>query len=145
MNNEELKPCPFCGGEACKIIEEVSYSTPQYSVQCQNCKFETLMFDYEAEAVAAWNRRNYPVFPDSSKLTYADVEKMVKPLEWHEGAIGWVSHILHENFVIEQTGEHEFCVNKVGYYNSLEEAKAVARGWIVDLVADALGVERSGE
>ena len=66
-NSEELKPCPFCGGEACKMIEEVTYSTPQYSVQCQNCKFETLMFDYEAEAVAAWNSRNYPEKQDSSK------------------------------------------------------------------------------
>ena len=66
-NDEELKPCPFCGGEACKMIEEVTYSTPQYSVQCQNCKFETLMFDYEAEAVSAWNSRNYPEKQDSSK------------------------------------------------------------------------------
>lgn len=109
---------------------------------------------YEADAGGASvadlleeNRRlraGLPSLLDSSpKPTYEELEKMVKPLEWHKGAIGWVSHISHKRFVIEQTSENEFCVNKVGYYNSLEEAKAIARGWLVDLVAAALGVGRS--
>lgn len=55
-SKKDLKPCPFCGGEACTLINEEGY-TPQYSVQCQSCKIETLAFDERAEAIAAWNRR----------------------------------------------------------------------------------------
>ena len=55
----ELKPCPFCGGEA-KYI----YSMPYNAVQCKKCKVfgKTVVDSYEqkdgkAEAIEAWNRR----------------------------------------------------------------------------------------
>lgn len=56
-NNKELKPCPFCGGEACTMEEFDGFDTTQYSVQCQSCKIETMLFNERAEAIAAWNRR----------------------------------------------------------------------------------------
>ena len=58
MQNE-LKPCPFCGGEA-----KLRYSMPYNAVQCKKCKvFGKIIIDtYEQrdgakEAITVWNRR----------------------------------------------------------------------------------------
>jgi len=52
----ELKPCPFCGGEAIAEMNENWYW--EYEVYCTKCgaTFQT-SFDTEEEAVKAWNRR----------------------------------------------------------------------------------------
>ena len=58
---EELKPCPFCGGEA-EVTDEDSYgfSNGDWFVCCNECH-TYLGFDsqYETpqEAIEAWNRR----------------------------------------------------------------------------------------
>lgn len=67
MNNEELKPCPFCGGEA-----EIVMSGGDRRVECKKCGARSDWYDTEAEAIAAWNRRNYSEKQNSSNLTYAD-------------------------------------------------------------------------
>ena len=50
----ELKPCPFCGGEA----EITHYDGDGYLPHCTKCAgmVET-WFKHEEEAVEAWNRR----------------------------------------------------------------------------------------
>ena len=68
MDKIELKPCPFCGGEA-YIFETPTYHTRShpYSIRCNLCD---LFFGWDAdrgkcgglyetreEAAAAWNRR----------------------------------------------------------------------------------------
>lgn len=67
MNNEyqrELKPCPFCGGEAvthgCIELENEQLRGiygGKVGVHCSVCKVATLPFDDETQAVVAWNRR----------------------------------------------------------------------------------------
>ena len=47
----ELKPCPFCGGEAELMGVTIFW------VQCRSCHVETLAVDHEEAAVKAWNRR----------------------------------------------------------------------------------------
>lgn len=65
---EELKPCPFCGGEATLkdarkylVVSKHSYITP-FSVGCENrhCKVKpyTWYCDNEQDAIDAWNRRD---------------------------------------------------------------------------------------
>lgn len=65
--NAELKPCPFCGGEA-KIInytnKEVSPHKNKTYVECSKCNSGTGVFtqkgvsiEYIQEAIEAWNRR----------------------------------------------------------------------------------------
>ena len=50
---EELKCCPFCGGEA-EIKKEVSYA---YYAECRRCEVRTKICYLEDGAIAAWNRR----------------------------------------------------------------------------------------
>lgn len=50
---EELKPCPFCGGEA-KFTEPYKNI---YVVSCPNCGVGSAIFSNPGEAIEAWNRR----------------------------------------------------------------------------------------
>ena len=60
----ELKPCPFCGGEAkthvCAELDnevlKIIYGD-KIGVHCGKCGIATLPFTTEAEAIDAWNRR----------------------------------------------------------------------------------------
>jgi len=53
MQKTELKPCPFCGGEAL-----ASYDSDDYPVvECQSCCARTDWFDHIYNAIEAWNKR----------------------------------------------------------------------------------------
>jgi Lar family restriction alleviation protein len=49
---EELKRCPFCGGEAIELRASESYW-----VRCSDCDAEIALCDSRFNAIAAWNRR----------------------------------------------------------------------------------------
>lgn len=56
----ELKPCPFCGGDA--FLAEYDYSLGDYYVvthvvECNGCHATTFEYDSPKEAADAWNRR----------------------------------------------------------------------------------------
>lgn len=53
----ELKPCPFCGGEAEMLTAESMHGGNLYGVMCNCCACRTDVFDNEAEAIEAWNTR----------------------------------------------------------------------------------------
>lgn len=56
--NEELKPCPFCGGKAEIIIFSAEYGT--VTVGCTNEECDITMgkaFFSDEEAIQHWNRR----------------------------------------------------------------------------------------
>lgn len=56
----ELKPCPFCGGEA-KInrIVNTFYQYARYFSSCTRCSAESKVFETEQEAIKSWNTRAY--------------------------------------------------------------------------------------
>ena len=57
MQNE-LKPCPFCGGENVEVFHpKYNPFIGLYQVQCYDCHFGYKQCHTEKEAVAAWNRR----------------------------------------------------------------------------------------
>ena len=78
---EELKKCPFCGGEA-ELEYTESYSSHRYYfVQCTECGCKSDDFEDDPgmkKAVAAWNNRK-PVDDVlehlEEELNFADVEK----------------------------------------------------------------------
>lgn len=160
MNNEDLKPCPFCGGKA-----HIFGHTKSLGILCTKCYVSTLRYETEAAVIAAWNRRvcvkqnAEKLYTNSvassgvnTKLTYADVERMVKPLEWL-----YISDVkAHYAFTnkgmffkcYKKNGEYVLEINgnnPVGFSGTLSKIKQAAQEFLVDLVAAALGVERSGE
>ena len=59
--NDELKPCPFCGGEA--IVDGCDDTL--WIVICKECNSSIGYKETKEEAVEAWNRRIEPTFtPD---------------------------------------------------------------------------------
>ena len=68
----ELKPCPFCGGEAKFIDDDYSY------VICTNCKIHPYRRISNLEAIEAWNNRPNPWHtgkPTEEGLFYAVICK----------------------------------------------------------------------
>lgn len=57
--NKELKPCPFCGGEAntYPVVVGRHLDHTLFSVSCKKCGCGTKRFDWIREAIAAWNKR----------------------------------------------------------------------------------------
>lgn len=52
--NKELKPCPFCGGEA----ELVELGIKVWSPRCTQCECRlNQVYRSEQKAIEAWNRR----------------------------------------------------------------------------------------
>ena len=52
---DEVKPCPFCGGEA--LLINMKYSKKIF-VKCKDhCCEQDLIYKTEEEAIEAWNRR----------------------------------------------------------------------------------------
>ena len=56
----ELKPCPFCGGEAFAV--NFTYAITEghwkmWSVDCPKCRCQSGDFVTKEEAIEAWNRR----------------------------------------------------------------------------------------
>lgn len=58
MPSPELKPCPFCGGEAHIHRAYGNAAHWYFTPHCPVCRFE-FAHEYKTmqEAVAAWNRR----------------------------------------------------------------------------------------
>ena len=60
MKTPDLKPCPFCGGEATLMY---SLNGKESYVKCYGCEVSTTMYkgidqeNSEKAAVMAWNRR----------------------------------------------------------------------------------------
>lgn len=53
----ELKPCPFCGGEAEILTAESMRGGYLFGIMCNDCCSRGDVYETEAEAIAAWNTR----------------------------------------------------------------------------------------
>ena len=61
MNNEQLKPCPCCGGAAVRVQTEDYFGNDIYWIQCTECTLRTIEsycdFGNEQEMIDDWNKR----------------------------------------------------------------------------------------
>lgn len=58
MSETELKPCPWCGGEACIRRTTFLGLMPHWEAFCWLCGISLVSeFDTEAQAIKAWNTR----------------------------------------------------------------------------------------
>jgi Lar family restriction alleviation protein len=76
QNEDELKPCPFCGGEATidklndsDYLEEYNqrWDKDEYHARCSGCNALIGPFDDEKQAVLEWNTRH-----ESAELATAE-------------------------------------------------------------------------
>jgi Lar family restriction alleviation protein len=65
---EQLKPCPFCGGDVYTIqnLDDGSDNYGTYFVRCTECPANVFSFASEQQAIDKWNTRD-PRFVDTSK------------------------------------------------------------------------------
>jgi Lar family restriction alleviation protein len=53
----ELKPCPFCGGEARMYTRNNAFGGTVGCVNIAKCGVRTLWMETPEQAIAAWNQR----------------------------------------------------------------------------------------
>lgn len=84
----ELKPCPFCGGEAEHILDNIYSNDPKRIhatwVQCTKCGSDGKHIvdrhdnDHRSEAIKAWNTRTQPPALSEPKEEWRDIESAPK-------------------------------------------------------------------
>lgn len=65
--SEELKPCPFCGGEAATKSTIYGYGE-RYEAYCTKCYIGLDLFESEEDAIKAWNKRATDWIPVEERL-----------------------------------------------------------------------------
>jgi Lar family restriction alleviation protein len=77
----ELKPCPFCGGEASLFTtDEIGYiGDEHFTVKCNGCFCGTGHYADPERAIEAWNRCAHPF---NDPLTLEQLRKMDREPVW---------------------------------------------------------------
>lgn len=63
VNVNELKPCPFCGGEAEIKSRYIGYGSiglgahDWFAIACNDCRTISKEYGTKEQAIAAWNNR----------------------------------------------------------------------------------------
>ena len=90
MNNVELKPCPFCGGEGNMYLVKKGTKYEEWIVECHSnyCPCQPAAHDMyltKAETIEAWNRRYEKTCRMNKVLLYD--EECIEGIECDE--CGW--------------------------------------------------------
>jgi Lar family restriction alleviation protein len=74
MDEPQLKPCPFCGGEAYPDIEKhgLQGGTPAHFIACRSCAAEGPWSKVESAAVRLWNERDVDADREANPLPDQD-------------------------------------------------------------------------
>ena len=109
----ELKPCPFCGGEA-YIDREDCYGVQDdyYMVHCEKCSLQfgfCSMFESEEEAIEAWNRR---ADNEAEPVKHGRWKSMIEPLGWDDTTTAECS-VCGESWVLD---DENWTIDEVRQY-----------------------------
>ncbi len=122
--SEELKPCPFCGGEASVSIGHNGENEElMMYVECVSCAG---MHRYTADAIAAWNTRDESEIDDLRKICASHKKR-------YEKAEGQVVNLKSQDMPCSaacfhhQTHPCEHCGRINGYLPSVWEALKEAK------------------
>lgn len=92
---QELKRCPFCGGESVLLnsSREIPEESAVFWVYCKNCSATSMTYDKREEAIECWNTRTPGWIPVEERLpkeseefndVYDPVTLAVIDTEWHK-------------------------------------------------------------
>ena len=79
----DLKPCPYCGGEASHRAYTDAYELEKHNIECANCGAEAgygdctggLSWSSKDKAFKAWNNRAQPTISDYLEANKEMIEK----------------------------------------------------------------------
>lgn len=77
MENQDLLPCPFCGGEA-KKVPRFSMGYAGDGIKCSKCNVEIPKYITDNEAVELWNSRK-----DNDSLAFS-CKQLVKAVDFFD-------------------------------------------------------------
>lgn len=102
----ELKPCPFCGGEA---SVRASGASGKYWIACKACLAKTGQCDTMQTAAKAWNRRAQPTNKEKGKYAMDTESKRIFD----------DLYALHDHY--DEDPQHMICAEAADYIKSLSE------------------------
>lgn len=77
MSNNELKPCPFCGGKAQLVEQSIQDPLGRPRVDCTVCRGGFDFIDNKKTLTRLWNTRQSPWISVSDRLPEDDVPVLV--------------------------------------------------------------------
>ena len=77
VEQQELKRCPFCGGEA----ETYPYYFNEWYIGCRECSCDLGVFDTKEEAIEAWNKRVPQTWTSKAFERIGEVNKTIEVAE----------------------------------------------------------------
>lgn len=117
--SEELKPCPFCGGEA--VLEDKSGTrSPPFSVRCAafpgigKCHCELWPQDTVEEAIEQWNTRTPPAVDlDEDTEAFLVIDSIAHPLNRDDWADEFRDFYKPEKWLNPRRAACAFIVSKL--------------------------------
>lgn len=120
-NFDDLRECPFCGGEAETLTAESMHGGYLFGVMCSDCRSRGDVYTTEAEAIAAWNSR-----ADYHGYEQAAIEAWESIKAWNSRAERTCAMI--PSFTKPATLDdcQEFCCSACGEYMVLQQFQGCA-------------------
>ena len=102
--SEELKKCPFCGGEADLMTDELGDSNSG-TVMCMSCFAVSNTHDNWRDAILAWNTRTEPKPPSADVQEALDaLLDMANRLQLLDGPYSWDIEVETIKTALERMG-----------------------------------------
>lgn len=99
----ELKPCPFCGGEA-ELEKRGMFEMTVFDVKCMDCRAIGCGGNTAEKAVAAWNKRASDWIPCSERMPENGQRVLIRSSSNRFFDVIYHSDIQYPNFTLKIFG-----------------------------------------